>query len=100
MVKSGRPGWPPTVMSPRLLGHAFAGRFRLLHPLGHFGFHRFEVEAGAALHRWILDECLKLLSDHLLHEHKSPELELEPIEILLCAVFRSIVGPALALERI
>src|SRR4029078_12876040 len=38
--------------------------------------------------------------NHLLDENKAPELELEPIEVLLRAFFRPIVWPALALKRI
>src|SRR5207237_9413831 len=37
---------------------------------------------------------------HLPDEDKAPELELEPIEVLLRAFFRPIVWPALALKRI
>src|SRR5207248_4058942 len=37
---------------------------------------------------------------HLLDKDKAPELELEPIEVLLSTFFRPIVRPALALKRI
>src|SRR4029453_17582519 len=40
------------------------------------------------------------LAHYLLDEHKTPELELEPIEVLLRAFFRPIVWPPLALKRI
>ena len=63
-------------------------------------FHGVEVEARALLHRRVIEEGLEFLADDLLDEHKAPELELEPIEVLLRAFFRPIVGPALALERI
>src|SRR6202044_4127183 len=61
---------------------------------------RVEIETRAALHRRIIEEGLDFLADDLLDEYEAPELELEPIEILLSAVFVSIAGPACALERI
>jgi hypothetical protein len=36
----------------------------------------------------------------LLNEDEAPELVFEPVEILLCAVLRSVVGPACAFEWI
>src|SRR5437764_5996667 len=83
-----------------LLGDAFARRFRLLHPLGHLGLHGVQVETRAVLHRRVIEERLEFLSYHLLDEDKSPELELKPIKVLLSAVFRAVVRPAHALERI
>src|SRR5262249_1595300 len=48
----------------------------------------------------MIKEGLEFLGHYLLDEHKAPELELEPIEVLLCTFLRAIVRPALALERI
>ena len=48
----------------------------------------------------ILEEGLEFLAHHLLDEHEAPELVLEPVEVLLRAFFRAVVGPAGALERI
>src|SRR5262245_6632861 len=83
-----------------LLASAFGRSLSLFHPFRHFRFHRVEVEARAALHRWEVDEGLKFLGYDLLDQHKTPELELEPIEVLLSTFLRPIVGPALTLERI
>ncbi len=77
--QNGRPfGRPRAFDSPigRLLGHGRPGRFDLR-------LHRFEVEARAALHRRELDGRLREFGHLLLHENKTPELELEPIEVLL-----------------
>src|SRR5262249_27215570 len=63
-------------------------------------FHGVQVKAGTPLHWRVIKECLKFLGDYLLDEHKAPELELEPIEVLLRTFFRPIIGPALTLERI
>src|SRR5262249_8576807 len=87
-------------MSFLLLAGALARCLSLLHPFRHLRFHRIEIETRASLHRWKIKECLKLLAHHLLDEHKAPELEFEPIEVLLCSLFCSVVRPALALERI
>src|SRR5207245_8625142 len=54
----------------------------------------------ASLHRRVVEEGLEFLAHHLLDEDKTPELELEPIEVLLPAFFGSVLRPALALERI
>src|SRR5690242_10481959 len=91
---------PPAVKVFLLLTGAFAGCLRLLHPFSHFGFHCVEIEACPFLHRWIIEERLEFLAHHLLDEHKTPELELEPIEVLLRSLFRPVVGPTLPLERI
>ena len=77
-----------------------ARRFRLGHAFSHFRFHSLKIKARAFLHRRIFQESLEFLADDLLDEHKAPELELEPVEVLLRAVFRPIARPALALERI
>src|SRR5436190_1985752 len=98
--RAGGPFGPPAVTSFSLLAGAFARGLRLLHPFRHLGFHGIQVETRAALHRRVIEECLKFLAHHLLDEYESPELKLEPIEVLLSAVFRPVVGPALALERI
>src|SRR4051794_24213064 len=79
---------------------AFACLLGLGHPLAHFSFHGVEVEARAALHGRIVKERLQFLAHHLLHEHKAPELELEPVEVLLTAFFGTVVWPALPLKRI
>src|SRR5258706_5939876 len=83
-----------------LIAGAFGGRLRLGHPLRHLGFHCLEVEARASLHRWVIEEGLEFLGNYLLDEHEAPELELEPIEVLLPPLFRPVVRPARALERI
>jgi hypothetical protein len=70
------------------------------HFLRHLGFHSVKVETRTALHRWISEEGLEFLAHQLLDEHKAPELVLEPIEVLLRSFFRSVVGPARALEGI
>src|SRR5438034_5606061 len=83
-----------------LLASAFGGRLRLFHLFRHLGFHGIKIETRTLLHRRVIKEGLEFLAHHLLDEDKAPELELEPIEVLLRAVFRSVVGPALTLERI
>src|SRR5436305_10535789 len=83
-----------------LLAGTLAGCLRLLHLFRHLRFHSVKVEARAALHWRIIQEGLELLAHYLLHEDKAPELELEPIEVLLPTFFGPIVWPALALERI
>ena len=50
----------------------------------------------ALLHWRVFEEGLELLAHDFLNEDKSPELELEPIEVLLCPLFRPVVGPARA----
>src|SRR5436190_5002248 len=88
------------VPSSRLLASAFGGGLRLLHLFRHFSFNRVKVETRAFLHWRIIEKGLQFLAHHLLDENKAPELELEPIEVLLRAFFRPIVWPALALKRI
>src|SRR5438270_12965742 len=83
-----------------LLAGAFGGCLRLFHLFRHLRFHGVKVETRAFLHWRVFEEGLELLAHHLLDENKAPELELEPIEVLLRAFFRTIVGPALALKRI
>src|SRR3954451_12192924 len=90
----------PVLTNVYLLPSAFRRRLRLLHLLCHFGFDSLEVEARALLHRRILKEGLERLAHYLLDKHETPELVLEPIEILLCAFFGAVVGPASPLERI
>ena len=70
------------------------------HPFRHLRLDGVKIEARAPLHRREIEEGLELLADHLLDEHEAPELELEPIEVLLRAVFRPVGRPARALERI
>src|SRR5437764_8940242 len=88
------------VPSSRLLASAFGGGLRLLHLFRHFSFNRVKVETRAFLHWRIFEKGLEFLAHHLLDENKAPELELEPIEVLLRAFFSTIVWPALALKRI
>src|SRR5215831_16910504 len=83
-----------------LLASAFARCLRLLHPFRHFRFHGVQVKTGPLLHRREIKERLEFLSHYLLDEHETPELELEPIEVLLRSFFCSIVRPALTLEWI
>src|SRR5438034_6083247 len=83
-----------------LLAGTFAGCLCLLHPFRHLRFHSVKIEARAPLHRRVIEEGLEFLAHHLLDEDKAPELELEPIEVLLRAFFRPIVWPSLALEWI
>src|SRR4029077_6799224 len=84
----------------RLLDGALASRLRLGHLFRHLCFHCVKIETRAPLHRWVIEKGLKFLAHHLLDEHKTPELELEPIEVLLRAFFRPVVRPALTLKRI
>src|SRR5439155_2841766 len=83
-----------------LLAGAFGGRLRLFHLFRHLRLDGIKVETRASLHRRVIQEGLKFLAHHLLDEDKAPELELEPIEVLLRAFFRPIVWPSLALEWI
>src|SRR6266404_2670502 len=84
----------------RLLDGALASRLRLGHLFRHLRFHCVKVETRAPLHRWVIEKGLKFLAHHLLDEHKTPELELKPIKVLLRSLFGSVLRPALALERI
>src|SRR5271166_267720 len=84
----------------RSLTGALRGGFRLGHFLLHLRLDRVEIEAGAALHRRIVEESLDFLAHQLLDEDEAPELILEPVEVLLRAVLRAVVRPAGALERI
>ena len=77
-LRTGAPCW-----SFRSVASAVARFLRLLHPLPHFGFDCVEVEARAPLHRRVIEKRLEFLAHQLLHEHESPELILEPIEVLL-----------------
>src|SRR5213075_2418048 len=88
------------VPSSRLLAGAFGGGLRLFHLFRHFCFHGVKVETRAALHWRVFEKGLELLAHHLLDENKAPELELEPVEVLLSAFFCPIVWPGRALERI
>src|SRR6266436_3846842 len=83
-----------------LLAGAFARRLRLGHLFRHLRFHCVKIETRAPLHWRVIEEGLQFLRHHLLDKDKAPELELEPIEVLLPAFFRPIVWPARALERI
>src|SRR5882724_528497 len=101
--KAGGPCEPPAVSViyvTLLLAGAFAGRLGLLHPFGHFRFHRIKVETRAPLHRRVIEKGLEFLAHHLLDEDKAPELELEPIEVLLSTFFCAMSRPAHALKRI
>src|SRR5207245_9413312 len=53
-----------------------------------------------ALHGRVIERGVQVRAEDLMDERETPELELEPIEVLLPAFFRPIVGPALALKRI
>ena len=88
----------PPSRSFRLVARAFARRLRLLHSLRHLRFHGVKIETRAPLHRWIFDENLEFLSNHLLDEDKAPELIIEPIEVLLRTVHSSVSLRPLAIE--
>src|SRR5438094_1374906 len=90
----------PLSRSFLLLDGAFARSFLLGHLFGHLRFPCVKVETRAPLHRREIEEGLKFLRHHLLDKDKTPELELEPIEVLLPPLFGSVLRPALALERI
>src|SRR5881296_1243920 len=83
-----------------LLAGAFGGRLRLFHLFRHFSFDRVKIETRAALHWRVIEEGLEFLAHYLLDEYKAPELELEPIEVLLPTFFRPMARPAHALKRI
>src|SRR5436190_3890689 len=83
-----------------LLASALGSRLRLFHLFRHFSFDRVKIETRAALHWRVIEEGLEFLAHYLLDEYKAPELELEPIEVLLPTFFRPIVWPALPLKRI
>src|SRR5271157_1940137 len=85
---------------PLLVAWAFGRRLRLGHPCRHLRLEFVKVEARAPLHRRELKERLQFLAHYLLDEHEAPELELEPIEVLLRPLFGPVVGPARAFERI
>jgi hypothetical protein len=84
----------------RLLASAFRCRLCLGHPSRHLGFDGVKIKARAPLHRRVFEEGLNFFGYDLLNKNKAPELELEPIEVLLRPVFRPVSGPALALEWI
>src|SRR5215216_1671863 len=81
--KAGGSCEPPTLRSFLLLAGTFAGCLCLLHPFRHLRFHCIKVETRAALHWREIQEGLEFLSHHLLDEDEAPELELEPVEVLL-----------------
>src|SRR5205823_1546593 len=83
-----------------LLASALGSRLRLFHLFRHLRFDGIKIETRAFLHWRIFEEGLEFLAHHLLDENKAPELELEPIEVLLPAFFRPVVWPPLALEWI
>src|SRR5216117_3374779 len=83
-----------------LLASALGSRLRLFHLFRHLRFDGIKIETRAFLHWRIIEKGLQFLAHHLLDENKAPELELEPIEVLLRAFFRPIVWPALTLEGI
>src|SRR5207249_9919564 len=83
-----------------LLASALGSRLRMFHLVRHLRFDGIKIETRAFLHWRIFEEGLEFLAHHLLDENKAPELELEPIEVLLRAFFRPIVWPSLALEWI
>ncbi len=67
-----------------LVATAFARRLRLGHPLRHLGLRCAKVETRAALHGRMVKEWLEFFAHHLLDKNETPELKLEPIEVLLC----------------
>src|SRR5438045_5142957 len=69
----------------RLLAGAFCGRLRLFHFFRHLRFHCVKIETRTLLHRRVIKKGLECLAHYLLDEDKTPELELEPIEVLLSA---------------
>src|SRR5258706_507786 len=83
-----------------LVAGAFGRRFRFGHLLSHLRLDCVKVEAGSPLHRRVIEEGLDFLAHYLLDKHEAPELELEPIEVLLRPVFRPVAGPACAFERV
>jgi hypothetical protein len=99
-LSRGRPLRRPPGRSFALIAGTVAGRLRRLHLFRHLRFHRIKIETRAPLHRWIFEEDLKFLANHLLNKDKTPKLELEPIEVLLPSYFRTGVRPARAFERI
>ena len=90
----------PPLMSFLLLSGPFARCLSLFHLLRHLGFDCVEIEARAPLHRRKIEEGLEFLAHYLLDKHEPPELELEPIEVLLATFFRPVVWPPCTLERI
>src|SRR6266478_2117551 len=76
-----------------LLAHCRPGR-------RDFRFHGIEIEAGALLHRRVLDGRHDELLHLLLDKHEAPEFVFEPLEVLLRPGFGPTIGPARALERI
>src|SRR4051812_31636194 len=90
-------GWRSSCSPARkfisLLTHRRAGGLDLR-------FHGIEVEARALLHRGELDGSLRQLCDLLLDKHKTPELVLEPTEVILGPVFGLIFRPTCAFEWI
>src|SRR5207249_749974 len=88
----------PPSMNARSVAGPLRSLLCLLHSLAHFRLDRIEIEARTALHRRIVEERLNFLSNHLLDEHEAPELELEPVEVLLATVFGAVPRPAGALE--
>ena len=75
-------------------------RFCLGHSLRHLRFDCVEIEARAVLHWREFQESLDFLAHYLLYEYEAPELELEPVEILLPTILRPVVRQTRALERI
>src|SRR5215469_399709 len=73
--KSGPPA-TSTLKGRRLFGHCVLSGSDLR-------LDRIEVEACTTLHRRELDRGHRQLLHLLLDEHEAPELELEPVEVLL-----------------
>src|SRR6266404_4599673 len=90
----------PPLQSLLSIASPFGRRLCLGHPFRHLRFDCVKIETRAPLHWRVIEEGLEFLGDQLLDKDKTPELVLEPIEVLLCTVFRPIAGPARALERI
>src|ERR1700723_2966370 len=90
----------PTSQWVMSVAGAFGCFLCLCHSCRHLSFYCVEVEARAPLHWRELDEGLEFFLHQLLDEDETPELVLEPVEVLLTAFFRSIVWPARSLERI
>src|ERR1700733_5920 len=91
---------PPTCRQLLLIAGAFGRRLRFGHPLRHLGLNCVKVKARASLHRRELNKGLEFLGHQLLDENETPELVLEPVEVLLSTFLGPVIRPAGTLERI
>ena len=83
----------PLERSVCLLGYCRSCRFDLR-------LDSIEVEARALLHWRKFNRSHREFLDLLLNEDETPELILEPIEVLLRSVLGPVVWPSCTLERI